>query len=516
MALFSFSKTEEEKAQLSSIDEHFAVISFTPHGTIIKANKNFLDLLGYSLEEVVGKHHRIFCDKEYVNTQRYKDFWDKLAKGEAQISEFKRIKKDGTPIFIQASYTPVKHSNGKVFKVIKFAQDITKKKLENLYYKGQLEAISKSQAVIEFDMSGKVITANKNFLDAFEYNLDEIVGKNHSMFCEESYKNSDKYKEFWEKLNRTEYDAGEYLRIGKNGKKVWIQATYNPIIGIENKPTRVVKYATDISDKKNKMFEIEKNIQQLSDSLKHLSNASESMSNDAKKTMNGSKEVSESIGQINLAVSNVSEKIESMLSSITSIAAASAQGEKVAKEAREQSQTTTSAMLKLDEESEKIGETINIITQIAFQTNILSLNAAVEAATAGEAGKGFAVVAQEVRNLAARSDEAAKEITKAVELIQSLIKNSLTSIHSIDSTIKEITDMSTDISTSIMQQQTISNELSSTALEASQGVNEVTNTMINVSKSAQNTKAESEETQNASEELIRVSSKLISILKRLN
>ena len=516
MSLFSFSNNKEEKAQLNAIDEHFAVISFSPDGIILEANQNFLNALGYTENEVLGKHHKIFCDSKLVNSKEYSDFWNELKKGTVQTSEFKRIKKDGHSIFIQASYTPIKDNSGKVYKIIKFAQDVTDKKLEDLYYKGQIQAIGKSQAIIEFDMNGIILNANENFLKAIDYSLDEIKGKHHSMFCEESYKNSNEYKDFWEKLNNAEFQSGEFLRIGKDGKKVYIQATYNPIIDIDNKPFKVVKYATEITARKNTMFSIQKNIEKLNKSLNHLSGASNSMSIDAENSMKGSQEVSVSIEQMDQAVNDLSEKIEIMLSSITSIANAAANGEKIALGAKEQSKSTSSDIIKLNQESSKIGETINLITQIAFQTNILSLNAAVEAATAGEAGRGFAVVAAEVRNLATRSNEAAKEITSAIESIQTLVKNSLKSINSVDSTIEEISLMSSNISKSILEQKTISNQLASTALQTSKGLNEISNSMINVSQSAQNTRDEAIETKNASEELITVSTELISTLKALN
>ncbi len=514
MALFDF-KSKEEKDRLSVIDSNYAVISFTPDGTILGANKNFLDALGYGLNEIVGKHHKIFCDNTYVNSRDYSDFWSNLKKGITQTSEFKRIKRNGESIFIQASYSPV-IENGAVTKVIKFAQDITQKKLENLYLKGQIDAISKSQAVIEFNMDGTIVNANDNFLNTVGYSLSEIVGRHHSIFCEDSYKNSSEYQNFWRKLNDGQFDSGEYLRIGKNGKKVWIQASYNPIFDLDNKPMRVVKYATDITNKKNMQFEIAENTQKLTQSLNSLSTASESMLGDAKVTMRGSQDVTVSIEQINQAVSNLSEKIESMLSSITGIAKEANHGEEIAKEAREQSKSTSSSIIRLNEESTKIGATINLITQIAFQTNILSLNAAVEAATAGEAGKGFAVVAQEVRNLATRSNEAAKEITNAIQSIQTLVSTSLDSINSIDATIEEITTMSSKISNSMMDQQTISNDLASSALETSRGIDEITQTMVRVSQTAQNTEREAEQTVNASENLIQVSSEMINILKKLN
>ncbi len=514
MPLFNF-KTHEETYKLRAIDDNYAVISFKPDGTILHANKNFLDALGYSAYEVAGKHHKIFCDSRYVASRDYSDFWTGLNSGTTMTSEFKRIRKDGSSIFIQASYMPIKDSSGRVIQVIKFAQDVTQRKLQTLDYEGQLSAISKSQAVIEFNMDGTVITANENFLKTLGYQLNEIVGKHHNMFCEDTYKNSNDYKDFWKRLNNGQFDSGEYLRLGKGGKHIWIQASYNPIMDIDNKPFKVVKYATDITDKKNLIFEIDKKVQGLTGSLNHLSNAAESMSQSAQTTMNSSHEVSVASEQINQAVSDLSEKIESMLSSITSIAETSAQGEKVAQEAKSQSRSTTEAMMQLNEESTKIGETIHIITQIAFQTNILSLNAAVEAATAGEAGKGFAVVAQEVRNLASRSDEAAKEITNAIALIQSLVKSALGSINNIDNTIQNISEMSSTISRSMTSQQTITNDLASTALEVSQGVNEISNNMVSVSRSAENSGKKSVETMDATEDLINVSNSLIDILKEL-
>ncbi len=225
MGLFSSSQSAEDKAQLIAINEYYAVISFSPNGIILSANDNFLDALGYELNEITGKHHKIFCEELYANSNEYKKFWEDLNSGKAQISEFRRIKKNGESIFIHASYKPIKNSSGKVIKIIKFAQDITERKLENIYFKGQLEAINKSQAVIEFDMSGNVLSANENFLNALGYSLNEILGKHHSIFVTDSYKSSSEYKNFWEKLRAGNFDSGEYLRVGKNGKRVWIQAT---------------------------------------------------------------------------------------------------------------------------------------------------------------------------------------------------------------------------------------------------------------------------------------------------
>ncbi|WP_418179219.1 methyl-accepting chemotaxis protein [Aliarcobacter lanthieri] len=511
-----FFSNKEDKLQLKVIDQNYASIVFKNDGTVIKANKIFLDTMGYTLNEIVGKHHSMFCDKKFVESNQYKEAWDILNRGKSITSEFKRIKKDGDAVFLRASYMPIADDNGKVYQVIKLAQNITEKRLKDLFYLGQVNAINKSQAVIEFDMQGTVLNANKNFLDIFGYSLEEIIGKNHSTFCDEKYKTSNEYQEFWKKLNRGEYDANEYLRITKNRQQVWIQGSYNPILDLDGDPFKVVQYATDITLKKTTMFSIGKEIEELTKSLQHLKNASLTMVDEAKITMEGSQEVTVSIEELNQAVQELSNKIEIMLSSITNIFNTTSESEKVISELKNQSNETTIAMNRLNEESIKIGDTINVITQIAFQTNILSLNAAVEAATAGEAGKGFAVVAGEVRNLASRSNDAAKDITSAIGFIQSLVRNSLDSIHNIDSKVDEISSMSFQISSSMSEQKTISNELASTALETSQTLNQITNNMVRVSNSASSTDKEAEKTKDNSNELIEVSNRLIDTLKVLN
>ncbi len=515
MGIFSFS-SKEDKEQLRAVNENYAIICFNTNMEILDANENFLNVLGYTKQEIMGKKHAMFCDPSLVRSNSYSKFWNDLRSGITQTSEFKRIRKDGVAIFIQASYIPIKDSSGNVYKVIKFAQDITERTTESLYYKGQVEAISKSQAVIEFDMSGKILWANDNFLNTLDYRLEEIVGKHHSMFCETSYKNSPEYGKFWDKLNDGLFDSGQYLRIGKNNKKVYIQASYNPIIGIDGKPFKVVKYASDVTEKQNMIYQINENVQKLTESLDGISSSSASVSQGSKSAMHNSQEATSSISHVNESVSHISEKIESMLQSINSIAVVSKKGMEISKNAQVQSQTTTEAMIKLDEASSKIGETINLITQIAFQTNILSLNAAVEAATAGEAGKGFAVVAQEVRNLAARSDQASKEITDVIALIQTLVKDSLASINDIANTITEMTAMSENISKSISDQQNISNEVSSITSKTSTEINEVTNTMIGVARMAEGGSKESQHNLDLTNNLIQVSNELIEILKKLS
>ena len=237
-------------AQAAAISESQAVIEFNMDGTIITANENFLKALGYTLPEIRGKHHGMFVEPSERDSAAYREFWAKLNHGEYQAAEYKRIGKGGKEVWIEASYNPVRDANGKPFKVVKFATDITEKKIRSMEYAGKIDAILRAQAVIEFNMDGTIITANENFLKTMGYTLAEIQGKHHSMFAEPAMRDSAEYREFWAKLNRGEYAAAEYKRIGKGGKEIWILASYNPILDERKKPFKVVKFATDVTEQK--------------------------------------------------------------------------------------------------------------------------------------------------------------------------------------------------------------------------------------------------------------------------
>jgi methyl-accepting chemotaxis protein len=236
------------EGQLAAISKVMAVIEFSLDGKILTANENFLKTLGYTLDEVRGQHHGMFADPAYRQSTEYRLFWEKLGRGEFHAGQYKRIDRSGKEVWIQASYHPIMGLDGKPFKVVKYATDITEQKLKSADYEGQLAAISKAQAVIEFSLDGKILTANENLLKTLGYTLDEVRGQHHSMFAEPSYRQSTEYRFFWEKLGRGEFDAGQYKRIGRGGKEVWIQASYNPIMNADGKPFKVVKYATDITE----------------------------------------------------------------------------------------------------------------------------------------------------------------------------------------------------------------------------------------------------------------------------
>ncbi len=237
-------------AQVAAINKSQAVIEFNPDGTIVTANENFLKTLGYSLGEIQGKHHSMFVEPAMRDSAAYREFWTKLNRGEFQAAEYKRIGKGGKEVWIQASYNPLLDRNGKVYKVIKFATDITAEKFGSMEDAGTIAAIGRAQAVIAFKLDGTIITANENFLKTLGYSLGEIQGKHHSMFVEPATRDSAAYREFWASLNRGEYQSAEYKRIGKGGKEVWILASYNPILDEKGKPFKVVKFATDVTEQK--------------------------------------------------------------------------------------------------------------------------------------------------------------------------------------------------------------------------------------------------------------------------
>jgi methyl-accepting chemotaxis protein len=239
-----------QAGMLAAISKSQAVIEFDLTGVIQDANDNFLGALGYSLDEVRGRHHSMFVDEATKHGADYKLFWDKLGRGDYDAGQYKRIAKGGREIWIQASYNPILDGAGRPIKVVKYATDITAQKMATADYEGQIAAISKSQAVIEFDLTGKIVDANENFLAAVGYSLAEVRGQHHSLFVDPAHSSSAEYRMFWDKLGRGEYDAGQYKRIAKGGREIWIQASYNPIMDMNGRPFKVVKYASDITAQK--------------------------------------------------------------------------------------------------------------------------------------------------------------------------------------------------------------------------------------------------------------------------
>jgi len=416
-----------EASKVSAISRAQAVIEFKLDGTIVTANENFCKALGYSLAEIEGKHHSLFVAQSERDGGAYREFWAKLNRGEYQAGEFKRIGKGGREVWILASYNPLLDENGKPFGVVKLATDVTAEKLKNADLAGQIAAIDKAQAVIEFNMDGTIITANTNFLGALGYSLAEINGKHHSMFVDPSERDGAAYREFWAALNRGQYQAAEYKRIGKGGKEVYIQASYNPILDLNGKPFKVVKYATDTTRQV----------------LVRMGN--ERVRGMMESVAAGSEELNASVREISEAMT---KSRETALSAVDQVAAADAQAQR------------------LTEAAQAMSGIVEMINSITGQINLLALNATIESARAGEAGRGFAVVASEVKSLANQAKQATDKIGQEIGSLNGISGDVVSALGSIKQAINNVSEYVTSTAAAVEEQSTVTNEMSTSMQRA--------------------------------------------------
>ena len=536
------------QGQLDAVGQSLGVISFTPDGRVIDVNQNFLNFLGYTEAEAIGQHHSTFVEPAYKSSIEYRQFWEKLNLGELDRGIYKRLGKNGKEVWIQASYNPIKDASGKVTKVVKFAIDITEEKVRAVDAEGQLAAINNNQGVIEFTPDGRVIRVNGNFLKILGYSEAEAIGQHHSVFVDAAYKASAEYRAFWDKLNRGEFDSGQYKRISKDGREVWLQASYNPILDMNGKVFKVVKFATEItaaveaqqalvkavaetqtvvsaakagdltqrivtSDKTGDIADLCTGINALIDNMSEIITQIKESSD----TINtAAKEIAQGNADLSQRTEEQASSLEETASSMEELASTVKQNAENAKQANQLATTASTVAQKggdvvnqvvhtmsdISTSSGKIVEIISVIDGIAFQTNILALNAAVEAARAGEQGRGFAVVAGEVRNLAQRSAAAAKEIKQ-------LISDSVEKVDGGTKLVEEAGHTMEEIVASVRRVTDIMGEIAAASVEQSSGIDQVNIAITQMDEVTQQNAALVEEAAAAAESLMEQTQQMI-------
>ncbi|MEE4621855.1 PAS domain-containing methyl-accepting chemotaxis protein [Pseudomonas alliivorans] len=365
-------EVDSAKGLMGALEKSMAVVELDLDGRILRANDNFLTAMGYRAEELPGKTHRDFCEPEVARSREYADLWASLRAGKFISGTFKRVGKNAKSVWLEASYNPVVDTQGKVIKVVKYALDVTQKVMLENETHSKLNAVDRAMAVCEFDPAGHVLTANDNFLHVMGFSLTDIKGKHHKTFCEPTFVNSSEYTEFWRKLNHGEFVGGQFKRLGKHGRVVWLEATYNPVYDVEGKLYKIVKFASDITDRVEKQ---------------------EADAHGASKAYHISAETEKVAEQGTLVIQETAREMRQIAENIGASARLVGQ---------------------LGDRSEQITAIVNTIRGIADQTNLLALNAAIEAARAGDQGRGFAVVADEVRQLAGRTSGSTTEIAEMI------------------------------------------------------------------------------------------------------
>ncbi len=516
-------------AKVAALARSRAVIEFEIDGTILAANDNFCAATGYSLDEIVGQHHRLFCGDELVASEEYSDFWRALADGKFQEGEFRRVTKAGEELWLRASYNPILDSEGRAARIVKVASDITFEKQAALVTGAKLAALDRSQAVIEFEIDGTIITANESFCAATGYALDEIVGKHHRMFCSDEFARSPEYGELWQGLARGEYQDGLVERISSSGDTLWLQATYNPILGDDGHAIRAVKFASDTTSQVESERAREAEERERSEALQsavsrllgvvfqagkgdltaevpdlgegpvgELGRSFAAMLQDLRnlvgQVVTSTAAVSEGATEIDSEVTNMARRterlgatseemsanVEELTASIASIARSGRDADELAKAASGDAQTGThavqeslDAMDTINGSATEIGEIVKVISEIASQTNLLAFNAAIEAARAGQHGRGFAVVADEVRKLAERSSDATKEISKLITESTTRIARGAKVSENAAGAFRQIAERVEQTYAAINQIATGAEEQSSAASEVNSGIQAV-------------------------------------------
>jgi methyl-accepting chemotaxis protein len=543
----------DSRGQIAAIGKALAVIEFDVDGRVRAANENFQRVFGYSQEEIRGRDHDLFVEAAEASRADYRGLWQKLARGEYDAGQYKRLGKAGREVWIQASYNPITDVNGKVVKVVQYATDITGQKARNADFEGQLAAISKAQAIIEFNLDGTVRAANDNCATTFGYASAELVGRHHSLLADAARSAGGDERAFWDKLGRGEFDAGQYPRVGKGGREIWVQASYNPIFDANGRPFKVVMYASDVTAQVRMSRALQAAVSETQDAVKRASEgdltkrvpmdgksgelemlcrginslldstselvtrvkaATDEVQQGAEEISRGNLNLSQRTEQQASSLEETASSMEQMTSTVKQTADNAGQANELALAARVQAEkggavvgNAVAAMSGINDASRKIADIIGVIDEIAFQTNLLALNAAVEAARAGEQGRGFAVVATEVRNLAGRSATAAKEI-------KALILDSVSKVEQGSKLVDESGQVLGDIVLSVKKVTDIVAEIAAASREQSAGIEQVNKAVMLMDTSTQQNAALVEQAAAASRAIVEQTHALSELVAR--
>lgn len=496
-------RTRSASNDMAALSRSSAMAWFLPDGAVLDANAIFCEMLGYSLEEIRGRRHRLFCREALSQSPEYARFWSDLAQGHFQQGQFARRTKDGRDIWIAASYNPV-FEGGRVARILKIASDITDLKASALHDRNLLTAIDQSQAIIEFGVDGRIIGANDNFLQAMGYALEEIEGRRHSMFCDPSYAASPDYARFWERLREGEFIADDFVRIGKNGRRVWIQAAYTPVLDAAGQVYRVIKVATDVSRRMRSVeviggairklaegnldiliaepldkaverigMDVNRAARALLDVMTSIRAAADGVSSDARIVNAVSEDIGRTAAHQAASVEETAAALEQVTRTVADASARSSEAGLLVRKTRRDAESSealvhdaNAAMTMIETSSNRIASITGVIDEIAFQTNLLALNAGIEAARAGEAGRGFAVVAMEVRELAQRSAAAAREIKTLIASANDSVRNGVLLVNATGDAFRRIASQVLEIDSHVAA-------IAGSAREQAQGVQEI-------------------------------------------